>query len=58
MVVWQRALPSQAAGKVTIQYYGYGGNGNRVPAGQYPVLIVASKAHGSYVARAVLKITG
>jgi hypothetical protein len=55
-VVRQLARPSQAAGPVTVSFYGFAG-GRPVPAGRYPVLVVASNAHGSTTAEAVLTIS-
>ncbi|MGO8885661.1 MAG: FlgD immunoglobulin-like domain containing protein [Streptosporangiaceae bacterium] len=56
-VIREMARPTHAAGKVTLPYYGYDGNGRRDPAGSYPVLVVASNAHGSATAEAKLTIT-
>jgi FlgD Ig-like domain len=56
-VVRQQALPNQAAGPVTYKYYGHNGRGQLVAPGRYPVLIVASNVHGSYIAERVLTIT-
>ena len=56
-VVRQLTRPAHAAGRVTISYYGYDGNGHREPAGRYQVLVVASNAQGSTTAEAVLNIT-
>jgi FlgD Ig-like domain len=56
-VVRQLARPSRPAGPVTVSFYGFGG-GRPVPAGRYPVLVVASNAHGSSTAEAVLTISG
>jgi FlgD Ig-like domain len=51
------AQPNRAAGPVTISYYGYDHTGQRDSAGSYPVLVVASNAHGSATAEATLTIT-
>jgi hypothetical protein len=48
--------PARAAGPVIIPYYGQGNDGRRLPAGRYPVLVVASNAGGSTTAEATLTI--
>jgi hypothetical protein len=50
--------PAMAAGLRHIPYYGFNGQGKRLPAGQYRVLVVASNATGSATAEASLNITG
>ncbi len=49
--------PTHEAGKLTIPYYGYNGTGQRVPAGNYKVLVVASNASGSGTAESALTIS-
>ena len=56
-VVQQLALPARAAGRATIWYYGHNSAGHLLPAGRYPVLVVASNAHGSATAETVATIT-
>jgi FlgD Ig-like domain len=56
-VVRTLTKPTHAAGKVTVQYYGFNGSGQRVPAGNYQVLVVASNANGSGTAEAALTIS-
>jgi hypothetical protein len=48
--------PAKAAGGLTVQYYGFNGSGQREPAGNYQVLVVASNANGSGTAEAPLTI--
>jgi FlgD Ig-like domain len=55
-VIRQMARPSTAAGPVKVSFYGFDA-GQPVPAGRYPVLVVASNAHGSSTAEAVLTIS-
>jgi hypothetical protein len=55
-VVRTMARPAQAAGSLTVRYYGFNGSGHRVPPGQYQVLVVASNAHGSGTAQSPLQI--
>jgi FlgD Ig-like domain len=54
-VIRQMARPSTAAGPVKVSYYGFDA-GRPAPAGRYPVLVVASNAHGSSTAEAALTI--
>jgi hypothetical protein len=49
--------PTHGAGKLTIPYYGYNGSGQRVPAGSYNVLVVASNSGGSGTAETPLTIS-
>jgi FlgD Ig-like domain len=55
-VVRTLTRPAEAAGGLTVQYYGYNGSGQREPAGNYQVLIVASNANGSGTAETPLTI--
>ncbi len=48
--------PGMAAGLRHIPYFGFNGQGKRLPAGQYQVLVVASNAAGSATAEAPLNI--
>jgi hypothetical protein len=48
--------PNRVAGRVGIPYYGFDGHGNRVPAGRYTLLLVASNIHGSAGTEARLTI--
>jgi hypothetical protein len=57
-VLRQLARPGKAAGLVHVPYYGDVGGGKRLPAGQYPVLVVASNSSGSATAEATLTIGG
>jgi hypothetical protein len=57
-VLRQLARPGKAAGSVHVPYYGNVGGGKRLPAGQYPVLVVASNSSGSATAEATLTIGG
>jgi FlgD Ig-like domain len=52
-VVRYFALPNHAAGRSTIWWYGYGRHGHLLPAGRYPILVVASNLHGSATAETV-----
>jgi len=54
-VIRQMARPRAAAGPVKVSFYGFAA-GRPVPAGRYPVLVVASNVHGSSTAEAVLTI--
>lgn len=56
MVVRTLSEPTHAAGRVLIRYYGYDTAGQRVPAGTYRVVIVASNANGSGTAEGTLTI--
>jgi hypothetical protein len=56
MVVRTLSRPAKAAGRLTAQYYGFNGSGQREPAGNYQVLVVASNANGSGTAEAPLTI--
>jgi hypothetical protein len=56
-VVRTLARPARRAGQVTVRYYGYNGRGQRVPAGAYKVLVVASNASGSGTAESALTIS-
>jgi hypothetical protein len=56
-VLQQISLPSRSAGRSTVWYYGHNRAGHLLPAGRYPVLVVASNAHGSATAEAVATIT-
>ncbi len=56
-VLRQIARPSQAAGRTTIWWYGLDNAGKLLPAGQYPILIVASNSHGSGTAEMPLTIS-
>jgi hypothetical protein len=56
-VVRQLSRPNRRAGRVSVPYYGFDGNGNREPPGQYQVLVVASDPQGSSTAKATLTIT-
>ena len=49
--------PTHEAGKLTIPYYGYNGGGQRVAAGSYNVLVVASNSGGSGTAETPLTIS-
>lgn len=51
------AKPGHAAGPVIVPYYGYSGGGQRLPAGNYRVLIVASNSSGSATAEDTLTIS-
>ena len=53
----QISLPGRAVGRSTIWYYGHNHAGHLLPAGRYPVLVVASNAHGSSTAEAVATIS-
>jgi hypothetical protein len=55
-VVRTLTRPAKAAGGLTVQYYGFNGSGQREPAGNYQVLVVASNANGSGTAEAPLTI--
>jgi hypothetical protein len=55
-VVRTLSEPTHAAGRVTIRYYGYDSAGQRVPAGTYRVVVVASNANGSGTAEGTLTI--
>ena len=55
-VMRQLSRPGKAAGQVSIPYYGFNGSGSRLPAGTYPVLVVASNSSGSATAEATLTI--
>jgi hypothetical protein len=55
-VVRTLSEPTHAAGRVTIRYYGYDSAGQRVPAGSYRLVIVASNANGSGTAEGTLTI--
>jgi FlgD Ig-like domain len=57
-VLRQLARPDKAAGLVHVPYYGELGGGKRLPAGQYPVLVVASNSSGSATAEATLTVGG
>jgi hypothetical protein len=57
-VVRTLTKPAQAAGQLTVRYYGFNGSGKREPAGNYQVLVVASNANGSGTAEAALTISG
>lgn len=57
-VLRQLARPNKAAGLVHVPYYGSVGAGKRLPAGQYPVLVVASNSSGSATAEATLTVGG
>jgi hypothetical protein len=57
-VLRQIARPGKAAGLVHVPYYGDVGGGKRLPAGQYPVLVVASNSSGSSTAEATLTVGG
>lgn len=57
-VLRQLARPDKAAGPVHVPYYGDVGGGKRLPAGQYPVLLVASNSSGSATAEATLTVGG
>jgi hypothetical protein len=50
--------PGIGPGQKQIPYFGFNGQGKRLPAGQYRVLVVASNAAGSATAEATLNITG
>jgi hypothetical protein len=52
------ARPGKAAGLAHVPYYGSVGGGKRLPAGQYPVLVVASNSSGSATAEATLTVSG
>jgi len=54
-LVRQIARPSRAAGSVRVSFNGFAG-GRPVPAGRYPVLVVASNSRGSTTAQTVLTI--
>jgi len=56
-IVRQIDKPAHAAGQVTQSYYGYNGNGTRLPAGSYQVLVVASNGSGSATAETTLTIS-
>ncbi len=56
-VVRTLVRPAHAAGKLTIPYYGYNGSGQRLPAGNYKILVVASNSRGSGTAEATLTIS-
>ena len=56
-VVRTLVRPTHGAGQLTIPYYGYNGSGQRVPAGSYKVLVVASNANGSGTAESALTIS-
>jgi hypothetical protein len=56
-VVRMLARPAHAAGQLTIPYYGYNGSGQRVPAGNYKILVVASNSGGSGTAESALTIS-
>jgi len=56
-VVRQISKPSRAVGNVTVQYYGFDGAGQHIPAGNYTVLVVASNSQGSGTGESGLTIT-
>jgi len=55
-IVRQLSRPSRAARQVTVRYYGYNSKGQRLAAGRYPVLVVASNSGGSASAEAALTV--
>ncbi len=57
-VVRKLVRPTHGAGKLTIPYYGYNGGGQRIPAGSYNVLVVASNSGGSGTAETPLTVSG
>ncbi len=56
-VVRTLTRPARGAGKLTVPYYGYNGGGQRVAAGSYNVLVVASNSGGSGTAETPLTIS-
>jgi len=56
-VVRQLASPGRSAGKVSVSYDGDNSSGQRLPAGSYTVLVVASNAQGSATAEARLTMS-
>jgi hypothetical protein len=56
-VLRQLDRPDQPAGWSSSWYFGHGSGGNLLPAGRYPVLIVASNSAGSTTAETELTIT-
>ena len=56
-VVRQVAEPARHAGQISLAYYGYNGAGQRLPAGKYTVLVVASNAQGSSTAEASMSLS-
>jgi FlgD Ig-like domain len=57
-VVRTLTRPTHSVGQVTVQYYGFNGSGQREPAGNYQVVVVASNANGSGTAEQALTISG
>jgi hypothetical protein len=55
-LVRQLARPGRGASRVTVDFYGFVG-GQRLAAGRYPVLVVASNSHGSTTAEVPLTIS-
>jgi len=56
-IVRQIDKPAQAAGQISVPYYGYNGTGSRLPAGSYQILVVASNGSGSATAETTLTIS-
>jgi flagellar hook assembly protein FlgD len=52
------AEPGQAAGRHSPSYLGRDSSGHLLPAGNYPILIVASNSQGSATAQVTLTISG
>jgi hypothetical protein len=52
------AEPGQAAGRHSPSYLGRDSSGHLLPAGSYPILIVASNSQGSATAQVTLTISG
>ena len=49
--------PAHAAGQLSVPYYGYDGNSQRLPAGTYQLLVVASNGTGAATAETPLTIS-
>jgi hypothetical protein len=56
-IIRQIDKPAQAAGQISVPYYGYNGTGSRLPAGSYQILVVASNGSGSATAETMLTIS-
>jgi hypothetical protein len=50
------AQPHQAAGQVSVRYYGYDNRGRQLQPGRYRILVVASNSGGSATAETSLRI--
>ncbi len=55
---WPRSKLSVAAGRHSPSYLGRDSSGHLLPAGSYPILIVASNSQGSATAQVTLTISG